>query len=201
MKQVLFPAAAALTLALPLAANAQMLARDSTLAGPYIGAAAGQAKARDACSGFAGVGITCDDKDTSWRLFGGYQLNRNFSAEVGYTDLGSSKANSPGGSAAFDAHAWELSGIGAIPIAGGLSAYGKLGVYYGKVEGSGNVGALSASASDTNTGLTFGAGAQYDFTKNLGLRAEWQRYKDMGGDNVGKGDIDNMMVGVLFRFQ
>jgi OOP family OmpA-OmpF porin len=188
-----------MALALPLAAHAQMLSRDSALAGPYIGAAAGQAKARDACSGVV-AGTNCDEKDTSWRLFGGYQLNRNFAAELAYTDLGSSKADSPGGSATFDASAWELSGIGSIPITGGLSAYGKLGAYYGKVEGKGT-GAFLGSGSDTNTGLTFGAGAQYDFTKNLGLRAEWQRYKDMGGDTTGKSDIDNMMVGVLFRFQ
>src|SRR3954471_12098346 len=135
MKHVLLPAAAALSLALPLAANAQMLSRDSNVAGPYIGAGFGQSKFRDACGGFSG----CDDKDTSWRAFGGYQLNRNFAAEVGYTDLGSLTASAPGSSAHVDAHVWELSGIGFVPIAGGLSAFGKLGAYYGKLEGTGTI--------------------------------------------------------------
>ena len=197
MKQVLLPAVAALSLALPLASNAQMLSRDSNLSGPYIGAGAGQSKFRDACGGFSG----CEDKDTSWRVFGGYQLNRNFSAEVGYTDFGSISASSPGASARNDAHAWELVGVGSIPIAGGFSAYGKLGAYYAKMEGTGTVGAVSSSVSETNNGLTYGVGAQYDLSKNLGVRAEWQRYNDVGGNGTGKTDIDNMMLGVLFRFQ
>jgi OmpA-OmpF porin, OOP family len=197
MKQVLVPAAAALSLVLPLAAGAQMMARDTQVSGPYIGADAGQAKFKSACGGFSG----CDDKDTAWRLYGGYQINRNFAAEVGYTDLGSTTASSPGASARADAHAWELTGIGAIPITGGLSAYGKLGGYYGKVETVATAGALSSSASETNTGLTYGLGAQYDFTRSLGVRAQWQRYDNVGGNSTGETDIDAMTVGVVFRFQ
>jgi OmpA-OmpF porin, OOP family len=197
MKQVLLPVAAAVSLALPLAAGAQMMSRDSQASGPYVGADIGQSKFRDGCGGFSG----CDDKDTSWRVFGGYQLNRNFAAEVGYTDFGSVAANAPGASSTADSHAWELTGVGMIPIVGGLSAYGKLGGYYGRIETSGTVGAVPVSASETNTGLTYGLGAQYDFTKNLGLRAQWQRYNNVGGNSTGETDIDAMTVGVLFRFQ
>jgi OOP family OmpA-OmpF porin len=201
MKQALVSMAAALSLLLPFAAAAQMRSDTGPSAsGPYLGAGIGRAKARDACEGVAGT-FSCDDKDTAWRIFGGYQLNRYFAAELGYTDLGTSSASGPGASASIDAKAWELSGLGMIPIVGGLSAYGKLGVYYGDVKSSATLGAASTSTSDNNTDLTFGLGAQYDFTRNLGLRAEWQRYKDMGGDSTGKSDFDAMTVGVLYRFQ
>jgi len=197
MKLALVPAAAALALAFPLVAGAQMISRDSQVAGPYIGADLGQAKFKASCGGFSG----CDDKDTAWRVFGGYQFNRNLGAEVGYTDLGSVAGTAPGVSSRADAHAWELTGVGSIPIVGGLSAYGKLGAYYGKVEATGTAGALSSTASETNTGLTYALGAQYDFTRNLGVRAQWQRYDNMGGNSTGETDVDSMTVGVVFRFQ
>lgn len=60
----------------------------STSAGPtfaqdgafYVGASIGKAEAKDVCTGVSGPGVTCDDKDTTWKIFGGYQFNRNFSA-------------------------------------------------------------------------------------------------------------------------
>ena len=53
----------------------------------YVGAGVGQSKAKDWCSGTGGTGITCDDKKTAWKAFGGYQFNRYLSAELGYANL------------------------------------------------------------------------------------------------------------------
>src|SRR6267143_1528389 len=47
------------------------------------GGTVGQAEFKDGCRGLAG----CDNKDTAWRILGGYQFNRYFAAELGY-DLG-----------------------------------------------------------------------------------------------------------------
>jgi OOP family OmpA-OmpF porin len=52
-------------------------------AGWYVGASLGQSQVDVDCSGTT----TCDDKDSAWKIFGGYQFNRNFSVELGYTDL------------------------------------------------------------------------------------------------------------------
>ena len=43
--------------------------------------------------------------------------------------------------------------------------------------------------------MTWGLGGQFDFNRNIGLRAEWQRYK------VSDGNVDNLSIGVLYRFQ
>jgi OmpA-OmpF porin, OOP family len=174
--------------ALPAAAQVNM-------SSVYVGATVGQAEFKDACSG---VSVSCDDKDTAWRLLAGYQINRNFAVEVGYHDLGEAKASAGGVNASIKATAWELLGVGILPIANQFSAYGKLGVYYAKSEGTSNVG---ASADETNTGLTWGVGAQWDVIRNLGLRLEWQQYRDVGGESLGGEDPINVLsIGAIWRF-
>jgi OOP family OmpA-OmpF porin len=54
---------------------------------------------------------------------------------------------------------------------------------------------------ETNTDLTYGIGAQYDINRQLGVRAEWQRYTNMGDDaTIGESDVDVMSVGLVVRF-
>lgn len=156
-----------------------------SMSSAYIGGSFGQSDLGDACSGIP----ACDDKDTAWRILGGYQFNRNFAAEIGYSQLG--EASTPFGG--IEGTAWELVGIGALPLGNQFSIYGKLGFYRGELEGGG--------VKESNTDLTYGAGVQYDFTKTLGVRGEWQRYPSMGGGAFGReADVDVMSIGVVFRF-
>jgi opacity protein-like surface antigen len=48
--------------------------------------------------------------------------------------------------------------------------------------------------------MTYGIGVRFDFTKNLGVRAEYQIYKDIGGGNIGEGDVEVMSLGVIWKF-
>lgn len=172
--------AVALALALPAAAQSNWMSS------VYVGGAVGQSKFKDACNGLA----NCDDKDTSWGLFAGYQFGRTFGAELGYHDLGS--ASIPG--ASVDGKALELVGVGALPLGNQFSVYGKLGGYRGELKGGG--------IKETNTDLTYGLGVQWDFTRNLGVRGEWQRYPNMGGGDFGdETDVDVLRVAALWRFQ
>lgn len=163
--------------------------------GFYVGAAVGQTTV-DFC-GVNTVGLSCDDEDTSWKILGGYQIDRNFSAELGYSSLGELTASGPGGSLKVEASAWELVGIGAYPLSNQLSVYGKVGLYRAEAELTSTIG---LSADETATDLTYGFGVRYDFTPAIGVRGEWQRYADVGGGNIGDGDVDVLSVGVLFKF-
>jgi OOP family OmpA-OmpF porin len=155
---------AALGIAGAMALTGPALAQDT---GFYAGFSLGQATADDACTGVSGPGVSCDDKDSAWKILGGYQFNRHFAVELGYTDLGEVSASGPGFSASIESSAFEVVAVGMMPIADKFSIYGKLGMYRGESDASGPGGSISESTTD----LTFGIGARYDFTRNLGVRA------------------------------
>jgi OmpA-OmpF porin, OOP family len=156
----------------------------------YLGGSIGQSKAKDACSDLSS-NVSCDDKDTAWKIFGGYQFNRYIAAEVAYTDLGKVKASGPTVSAEVKSNAWELVGVGSYPIgASGFAPYAKLGVYRGESKLSSSSG---VSDKDTSNDWTAGLGVRYDITKNVAVRAEWQRYN-------GDADIDMLSIGALYKF-
>jgi OmpA-OmpF porin, OOP family len=157
----------AATMAMSVSAFAQRAAET----GWYVGASLGQAD----------LGA---DKDTSWKISAGYQINRNFAAELGYIDFG--EVSAAGITAASTG--WELIGVGKYPFANQFSAYGLLGLVRGETKLSG-----AASGSDSSTELTFGLGAQYDFSRQLGVRAQWQRV------NTDQ-EIDVLSIGVVWKF-
>jgi OOP family OmpA-OmpF porin len=154
------------------------------------------------------VPVSCDDKDTGWKLFVGYQFTPNFAIEGGYTDLGKATANGVLTGVAVNAdgkaRGWELAAIAAFPLYQQFSIYGKLGVFRANVDASitGTIPGFTAtqSVSAHSTDLTFGAGVKYAFTPNIGARLEWQRYHDVGGDNTGKEKIDLFSLGLLYNF-
>ena len=181
-------AIAAASFSLPAAAQMSM----PSLSSAYIGASVGKADLDFDCAGFTG----CDTKDTAWRVFGGYQFSRHFSAELGYANLGEASFVDPVDPINVEGTAWDISAVGAFPV-GPVSIFGRLGLYSADIEASGPGGSADAS----NTGILFGVGVQYDFNKNLGLRAEWQQYNDVEDDVGTKADVSVINVGVVWRFQ
>lgn len=124
--------------------------------------------------GNAEVGNT---DDTSFKILGGYQISRALAAEVGYGRL-IDKGN-------VEANALELVGVGSFPVGNQFSLFGKLGVANIEVDVPGR--------SEDKTELTYGLGAQYDFTPKLGLRGQWQRYDT-------NEEVDVLSVGIIYRF-
>ena len=185
----------AIGLALPSAGMAQ--GADS---GWYIGGTIGQAKVNDFCEGLV---ASCEDTDTSLRVLGGSQFSKHFALEAGYHQLGEASVTNGGLFAKVEAMAWELVAVGMLPVADRFSVYGKLGVYRGETDFSTNIVApgIPSTFSESNTDLTMGFGLQFDVANNLGLRAEWQRYQDLGGPQIGESDVDVMSIGVVFRFR
>ena len=177
--------------------------------GFYIGGALGQSSVDIDCAGTT----SCDDKDSTWKILGGYQFNRNFALEFGYADLGAASASTPSfflpgfgtvpaANLKIEATVFELLAVGILPIADRFSLYGKAGLARSETETSVNfANGLSRSESDSGTSLTFGGGVRFDVTRNLGIRLEWQRYTDVPeAVTDSEGDIDVISLGVIFRF-
>jgi OmpA-OmpF porin, OOP family len=137
----------------------------------------------------ATFGINGDD-ETTWRLLGGYQANRNFALELGYHDLG--KHNIAG--FPLQSEAVEVLGVGRLPLNEQAALYGKLGGYRSTSKGGG--------ANETQHDFTFGVGFEYALSQNIAARAEWQRYRGMGGGAISQtSDLDVYSVGAIYRFR
>jgi OOP family OmpA-OmpF porin len=128
------------------------------------------------------------EDDMAFKIFGGYQINRNFAVEFGYGSLFDKAISGVN----VEITAWELVGVGSFPLGNNLSVFGKLG--FAMWDATVSSGIPGFSASDDGTDLTFGVGLQYDFNRNFALRGQWQRY------DVADEDADLFSIGVIYRF-
>jgi OOP family OmpA-OmpF porin len=160
--------------------------------------------------GLAGAS-SIDKSATSLKLFGGYQFNPNFALEGGYVNLGKFDYNSAISSPAADTVNGHLgvmgidaAAVGMLPLNEQWSVFGKAGAFYAKTTlDASSGGAVNVNeASHWGTSPLLGAGVSYDITRKVALRAEWDRYFRVGDtDTTGRGDIDQLTAGVVYRFE
>ena len=204
---------------LGLAIIAVLASSHAVAAGPgwYAGANAGQSSATIdderitsnlLSQGFTGVSIADDDRDTGFKIFGGYQFNRHFALEGGYFNLGEfgyTATTVPDGTMTghIELQGVNLDAVGILPFTEKFSAFARIGVNYAEAEdtfvGTGSVIVTNPNPSKSDTNYKFGVGLQYDVTEALGLRLEAERYRI--DDAIGnKGDIDLASIGLVYRF-
>lgn len=189
VRQMMF---ATMTLGMALMAQAG-LAQDF---GPFVGGSVGTTR-YDVCDQLFAAGATyCDDQDTGFKIFGGYKFNRYLAVEGGYVDFGKMYAYSTGPGVTTDVlvNAYYFSGIAAIPLMGRASLFGKVGGEFWEGEISGATPTGSPKATDSGTGLMYGAGASFQLSDNVALRGEWERY------DIDSNDVDMISVGIEFMF-
>src|ERR1051325_3766451 len=150
----------ALTVGLGTALASLPAAAQLSMSGFYVGAGVGQGKAKDFCGG--GPFDSCDDKETAWKIFGGYQFTPNFAAEVGYGRLGKFNASLAGLTDEVKVTVWEASALAAWPIVQQLSVFGRLGLYRATAKETTN---FAGDFDHDNNDWTFGLGLQYDVTR------------------------------------
>lgn len=166
-----------------LAGAALLAALSAHAEGLSIGGSIGESRWK---GGDVGAAAT-DKSDTVYKLYGGYGFTPNLGLEAGYANLG--KFSSSAGSVKADGYF--VDGVGTLPLGNGFSALGRVGVFNGKLDSS-------LAGSDRGTSWKVGAGVQYDFDKNLGLRGEWERYRF---DALGtKSNADLYSIGVNYKF-
>lgn len=183
----------------------------------YGGASLGQSRARIdedrirsslANAGLAMTSMTRDERDTGYKVFGGYQLNRNVAIEGGYFNLGKfgfTSTTTPAGTlnGQIKLQGLNLDLVGTLPLAGRLSAIGRIGAQYASARdtfsGGGAVTVLNQNPSKRAANYKFGAGLQYEISPAFLVRAEAERYRI--NDAVGNhGDVDLFSVSLVIPF-
>ena len=160
----------------------------------YAGAQLGTSEAKgDFCPALG----ACDNKDTAWRLFGGYQFHRHVGIEAGYINFGTMKRGDPATGDKFKT-ADAIEAVAVVSYQQAKAAlFGKVGGYYSRFRGT-NQG-TGVAIDESTGGLTFGAGLQYNAMRNLGIRGDWSRYQKAGGGAVGDANIDVFLIGLVLQ--
>jgi opacity protein-like surface antigen len=167
----------------------------------YVGGSIGASKQGDTCNDpfFNGA---CDDKDSAWKIFGGARINPMLGVEAAYNDLGTASKNgtSGGAPASMDnsVSGISVSGVGYVPVAPQIEAFGKAGAFLWNRETSQTANGVSTSSKADGTSPLVGGGAQYQLNENLHLRGEWEHMFGVGADSAYETDTDLYSVGLLY---
>jgi len=158
--------------------------------GFYAGASVGQSTV-ELCGDAGALGLTaCDDSDTGWKIFGGYDLSDNIAVEGAWADLGEMTASRPGRSGGIEVDGFILDAKGTLPLNEQFGVFAKLGFMMWDAEGTGALSGLD----DDGTDFHYGIGVQYMFTEQFGIIGEWEAI-DLDDD-----DVDLLSAGALMKF-
>ena len=163
------------------------------------------------------VSSKLDRWDSGWKVMVGWMPTRYVALEGGFTVLGTATYNAQfaGGAAKseFRAGGIAFDVLGLAPVSDSLSLFAKVGGIAASVvttqnlsppgqnAGPGPVGTTSTTTT-TNARMlrpNFGAGAIFDFTKNISLRFEVERFSNVGNETTGRSNIDMISLGLLLK--
>jgi opacity protein-like surface antigen len=163
----------------------------------YFGGSIGRTKSKeDAC--FT-TELPCDRSNNSSGVQLGVELDKNWAIEGGYRSLGRivDQNDGKGTYTIIKTKLVEADVIGMLPIER-FVPYLKGGFYFAR---NAMDSTMIAPANGNQGGWTYGAGLGFDLTKNIRVRAEWQRYNNVGHANVGvRTDVETSMLGAVIRF-
>ena len=139
-----------------------------------------------------GVGTFTDKKkefDAGFKGFLGYQINRNWAAELSYATVGKFHYKRDNGSVTQDA-VYKVTGMGVslvptVPLTRNFSLYGRLGAFFSQTRltfynAGFVVGVNSPGRQVDGTSALTGFGAQYFWDGESGIRIEYENFGRVG---------------------
>ncbi|SFU45804.1 OmpA-OmpF porin, OOP family [Pseudoduganella namucuonensis] len=154
--------------------------------GPYVGVGVVASEHKYNLANDTSSGDRTSD-EWSGKVYGGYQFDKTFALEGGYTDFGKSGYNYSVGTANghidSKSHSFYVAGKASMPVNDQFSLNGKLGLAYNKntVNGSGLASSYAVGDKD-RTGLYASVGAEYAINQKVSLSLDYEHY--------GKNDIE-----------
>ena len=188
-----------MTIGKAMIAAALAVAASHASAQAYLGGSIGQSDIDDQITTGLITGGSVDGKDSAFKIFGGYMFNRHFGLEATYVDLGEVRYSGnffglPVSGGRLAVTGLNISALGALPIGERFSVFGKIGLFMWEAEASDTTGGVPFSARQDGTDPSFGIGLGYQFTRNLGVRAEWEMF------TTDDAESSLVTVGLLWRF-
>lgn len=156
--------------------------------GFYAGAGLGKASIEIDGTGF-------DSDDTAFKVFGGYNVNRNFAVELAFIDGGKPDEDFGLGSVEVAVEGINFSALGRLPVNETFSVFGKLGFASYDVEAKGRVGNQVVASDDlSEEDLSYGIGAAFNFGPAFELRGEYEAV------DVSDGSFNVLSASGVYRF-
>lgn len=131
--------------------------------------------------------------------FTGYMFNQHFGVESAYVNLGEviysgefSGDLVTGGK--VEVTGFDIAALGSYPATDEFSLFGKIGLFIWEWRATDTTAGAPFSTKDDGTDISFGLGLGHNFTRNLGVRAEWERFK------LDDTDADLLSIGIVWRF-
>lgn len=169
--------------------------------GGYIGAGFGWTKAD--LGPIEDAADEVDDESMALRLIAGYRPFRAFAVELFYTDLGALTATTGTTVARVDATGEGVAGLVFLPLGKHADFFAKVGAFHWDAEAtSANAGVVTASGRRKDTEPVYGVGVYLTQIPAVGVRFEYERYSNLGGDAAGLDDldVDLFSVNLIYTF-
>jgi opacity protein-like surface antigen len=120
------------------------------------------------------------------KIFGGQQFHPNLAGEVGFMHFIDDSTPTPFRDVKTEFWGLSAAAVGILPLQPGLSAFGKLGVIYGRAR----IRTPTGTRRDSEFNPLIGIGVQYQLTPRVGVRVEFEEF-----------DQGNLLsAGAAFRF-
>lgn len=161
-----------------LAAGVGAVQAEGLYFGGQVGAPDYHSTINGVSGGGSGVGV---------KLYGGYQLTPNFAVEGGAFGLG----HIDNATGKVQTRGLYLDAVGRYPLGTNWSLLGSAGVAAARFD--------SSAGDDDSPGLKLGAGVQYDISKQVAVRAQYDRYHFTGAYDD-KANIGQTTVGLRYAF-
>lgn len=164
-------------------------------------------------------GVTFDSKkqfDAGFKGFLGYQIARNWAAELSYVSLGKFRFSDTNGAVTRDAiykvTGWGISALPTIHFTDNLSLYGRLGGFFSQTRttiynANFVVGSNNGGTQTDEVNFLTGMGVQYFFGGDSGVRIEFENFGKVGTECsqstsscTGRANAKMLSVNAIFAF-
>lgn len=195
-----------------------LVAQADTAKGWYVGVTGGQSKNKFESKDTSKIMVpgslsTIKDTDFSPSLFAGYQFNKTFGIEGGYTHLGNYRIHvtMPGGLAIaekYNVDAWHAAATASLHIDEQLALFAKVGLVRTHVKDTYKFNTSDKQYKFTKTRINplLGVGVKYSINPQWSLRLEYEYFGKVGsaitptGEGTARARNSRISAGVTHHF-